>query len=33
MFVNEEVCEIVLIRSSSTGYEFSVAILIFKTLM
>ena len=28
MFVNEEVCEIVLIRSSSTEYEFSTATFI-----
>ena len=33
MFVNEEVCEIVLIVSSGTDYEFSAAIFIFKTLM
>ena len=33
MFVNEEVCEIVLIISSSTDYEFSAAIFIFKALM
>ena len=33
MFVNEEVCEIVLIISSSTDYEFSAAIFIFKVLM
>ena len=33
MFLNEEVCEIVLIISSSTDYEFSAAIFIFKALM
>ena len=33
MFVNEEVCEIVLIINSCTDYEFSAAILIFKLLM
>ena len=33
MFVNEEVCEIVFITSSSTDYEFSEAIFIFKPLM
>ena len=33
MFVNEEVCEIALIISSSTDYDFSAAILIFKVLM
>ena len=33
MFVNEEVCEIALILSSCTDYEFSAAILIFKVLM
>ena len=33
MFVNEKVCEIVLIISSSTDYEFSAAIFIFKALM
>ena len=33
MFVNEEECEIVLISSSSTGYEFCAAIFIFKALM
>ena len=33
MFVNEEVCEIVLIISSCTDYEFSAAILIFEVLM
>ena len=33
MFVNEEVCEIFLIISSCTDYEFSAAILIFKVLM
>ena len=33
MFVNKEVCEIVVIISSSTGYEFSAAIFIFKVLM
>ena len=32
MFVNEEVCEIVLIKSSSSDYEFYAAILIFKAL-
>ena len=32
MFVNEDVCEIVLIISSCTDYEFSAAILIFKVL-
>ena len=30
MFVNEDVCEIVFIVSSSTDYEFSAAIYIFK---
>ena len=33
MFVNEEMCEIVLIISSSTDYEFSTAFFIFKALM
>ena len=33
MFVKEEVCKIVLIISSSTEYDFSAAILIFKVLM
>ena len=33
IFVNEEVCEIFLIISSCTDYEFSAAILIFKVLM
>ena len=33
MFVNEEVCEIVLIKSSSSDYEFYAAILIFKALV
>ena len=33
MFVNKEVCEVVLIISSSTDYEFSAAIFIFKALM
>ena len=33
MFLNEEVCEIVLIISSSTDYEFSAAIYIFKALI
>ena len=33
MFVNEEVCEIILIISSSTDYEFSTAFFIFKALM
>ena len=33
VFVNEEVCEIFLITSSCTDYEFSAAILIFKVLM
>ena len=33
MFVNEEVCEVVLIISSSTDYEFSAAIFIFKALI
>ena len=33
MFVNEEVCQIVLIISSSTDYEFFAAIFIFKALM
>ena len=32
-FVNEEVCEIFLIISSCSDYEFSAAILIFKVLM
>ena len=33
MFVNEVVCEIVLTISSSTDYEFSTAMYIFKALM
>ena len=33
MFVNEEVCQIVLIITSSTEYEFSASIFIFKALM
>ena len=33
MLVNEEVCEIVLIISSCTDYEFSAALLILKVLM
>ena len=33
MFVNEEVCEIALIISSNTDYEFSAAFFIFKALM
>ena len=33
MFGNEEVCEIALIISSSTDYEFSAASFIFKALM
>ena len=33
MFVNEDVCEIALIISSSTDYEFSGAIYIFKALI
>ena len=33
MFVNEEMCEIVLIISSSTDYEFSTAFFIFKALV
>ena len=33
MFVNKEVCEIVLITSSRTDYEFTAAIFIFKALM
>ena len=33
MFVNEEVCEIALIISSSTDYELSAAFFIFKALM
>ena len=33
LFVEEDVCEIVLIINNSTDYEFSAAIYIFKTLM
>ena len=33
MFMNEDVCEIVFIKSISTDDEFSVAIYIFKVLM
>ena len=33
MFVNEEVCEIVLTVSSCTDYVFSAAVLIFKVLI
>ena len=33
MFVIEEVCEIALIISSYTDYDFSAAVLIFKVLM
>ena len=33
MFLNEEVCEIVLIISSSTDYKFSAAFFIFMALM
>ena len=33
MFLNEEVCEIVFIISSSTDYEFSATFFIFKALM
>ena len=33
MFVDKEVCEIVLIIINCTDYEFSTAIFIFKTLM
>ena len=33
MFVNEDVCEIVFTISSSTDYEFSAAMYIFKALM
>ena len=33
MFVNEEVCEMLLTISSSTDDEFSAAIFIFKALM
>ena len=33
MFINKEVCEVVLVVSSSTDYEFSAAIFIFKALM
>ena len=33
MFVNKDVCEIVFIISSSTDYEFSAAMYIFKALM
>ena len=33
MFVNKDVCEIVLITCSSTDYQFSAAIYIFKALI